>query len=85
MDFFQPTADNYPLLTADADNRYNFTFLYFKDKLITCRLCTPEGKKDKIAGKDRWFIMFIYCVQLTGFFSPLWTLAEHILQFRTVW
>lgn len=40
---------------GDIDNiTQNFTFLYFKKEVITCGLCTPEGKKGKdIVNKDR--------------------------------
>lgn len=47
IDFsFLSITHKYLLLVADIDKTTdNFTFLFFKKKFITCRLCTPEGKK----------------------------------------
>lgn len=48
MDFFQllQITDNNLLLMADSDKiTYNFTFFHFTKVFLTCRLCTPEGKK----------------------------------------
>lgn len=36
-------TSNYLLLTADTYNK--FTFLFLKNSVITCNLCTPGGKK----------------------------------------
>lgn len=45
-DFFQPIqTTNNLLLMADTDKKMtnNFSFLYLKNKFITCSLCTPEA------------------------------------------